>query len=169
MPLVKIVRRGTTPAARRAPVIRAVVVMPMTMERIARGVSSEIEEPAKVNSLQEAFGHFQPKLAFSGHAGQREAEFRADVRFDGIKDFDPEHLLKRQSVPNPRGEINHGRNDLVAVKQKIDLLYRLKDRWSRAAVRRAWNNPAERTEIINAFVALRQELQKVASLRGTEQ
>jgi type VI secretion system protein ImpB len=38
----------------------------------------------------------------------------------------------------------------------------LKDRWKLPAVRRAWSNPAQRAEIVNALNKLRSELERVA-------
>ena len=61
------------------------------------------------------------------------------------------------------GEVEYLRNDLADLKTNIDLLYRLKDRWKLPAVRRAWANPEQRTEIIAALGKLRGELERVAS------
>ena len=79
-----------------------------------------------------------------------------------IKDFDPENLQKRQEVKDADGNSHFLRNDLADLKQNIDLLYRLKDRWKLPAVRRAWGNAAQREEIVNALGKLRSELERVA-------
>ena len=47
------------------------------------------------------------------------------------------------------------------LKNNIDLMYRLKDRWKLPAVRRAWSNPEQRRQIIAALEQLRDELDKV--------
>jgi type VI secretion system protein ImpB len=57
-------------------------------------------------------------------------------------------------------------NDIADLKNNIDLLYRLKDRWKLPAVRRAWSRPEQRQEIINALGKLRTELEKVAAKGG---
>jgi len=58
------------------------------------------------------------------------------------------------------------RNDLADLKSSIDLVYRLKDRWKLPTVRRSWNNPEQRKEIIEALGRLRSELEKVAGKGG---
>jgi hypothetical protein len=65
-------------------------------------------------------------------------------------------------VRNEDGTVTYLRNDLADLKNNIDLLYRLKDRWKLPAVRRAWTNPEQRKEIIKALGQLRDELDKVA-------
>jgi type VI secretion system protein ImpB len=166
MPLVKVIRKGITPAVRKVPTSTAAVMMPMTLERVGQDLQSEDEEPTKVESASDAFEKFQPKLNFTGYAGPEETEFKADLRFRNIRDFSPENLQKRQEI---RTTDEYGdehvevlRNDLADWKDKIDLLYRLKDRWRLPAVRRAWSNPAQRKEIIEALGRLKQELGKVA-------
>ena len=54
------------------------------------------------------------------------------------------------------------RNDLADLKNNIDLLYRVKDRWKLPTVRRAWANPEHRNEIIAALARLRGELEKLS-------
>jgi len=167
MPLVKVIRKGVTPSVRKVPTSTAAVIMPVTLERVGKEVAAENEEPTKVESAQDAFAKFQPKLSFKGTAGEEETEFRAELQFKSIKDFDPENLQKRQEVRNEDGEVTYLRNDLADLKSNIDLVYRLKDRWKLPAVRRAWNNPDQRKEIIQALGRLRTELEKVAGKGGT--
>lgn len=166
MPLVKVIRKGVTPAVRKVPTSTCAAVMPMTADRIDREVGSENEEPAKVEDVNDAFGKFQPKLDFRAYAAPEETEFRAELRFRSLKDFDPENLQKRQEVRTPDGRTEYLRNDLADLKNEIDLLYRLKDRWNLPTVRRAWNNESQRQEIIGALGRLREELQKVAAKGG---
>lgn len=166
MPLVKVIRKGITPSIRKVPTSTCAVVMPTTVERIGRETGSEGEEPMKVEDVTDAFTKFQPKLNFRGYAGPDEAEFKADLRFKTIKDFDPENIQKRQEVKNADGETEYLRNDLADLKTNIDLLYRLKDRWKLPTVRRAWGSETQRKEIVTALGRLRGELQKVAGTGG---
>ncbi len=162
MPLVKVVRKGVTAAVRKVPTSTAAAMLPMTLNRVGSEAGSETEELTKVEDLGDAFRKFEPKLKFQGYAGEDEAEFRADFEFRSIKDFDPENLQKRQEVKDADGESRFLRNDLADLKQNIDLLYRLKDRWKLPAVRRAWGNASQRQEIVDALGKLRTELQRVA-------
>ena len=166
MPLVKVIRKGITPAVRKVPTSTAAVMMPMTLDRVGQDLEAEDEKPTKVESVNDAFQKFQPNLNFTGYAGKEETEFKAEFRFRNIKDFTPENLQKRQEI---RTEDEYGdehvevlRNDIADLKDKIDLLYRIKDRWRLPAVRRAWSNPAQRKEIIEALGRLKGELGKVA-------
>jgi type VI secretion system protein ImpB len=163
MPLVKVIRKGITPAVRKVPTATCAVVMPMTLDRVGKEVKSQDEQPTRVDSAADGFDKFKPELHFKGTAGEDETEFKAEFRFRGIKDFDPENLQKRQEIRNEEGEVEYLHNDIADLKNNIDLLYRLKDRWKLPAVRRAWNRPEQRQEIISALGKLRTELEKVAS------
>jgi type VI secretion system protein ImpB len=166
MPIVKVIRKGVTPAVRKVPTSTCAVVMPMTLERVGKEVASENEDPIQVEDINDAFAKFKPEVNFRGSAGPDEAEFRADFQFRNIKDFDPENLQKRQEVRHEDGSIEYRRNEIADLKTQIDLLYRLKDRWKLPAVRRAWANEAQRKEIIDALSRLHGELQKVAAKGG---
>jgi|SRR5215472_5131386 len=168
MPLIKVIRQGVTPSVRKVPTSTSAVVMPMTLERVGKEVASENEEPVKVEDVQDAFKKFQPSLSFKACAGAEETEFKAEFRFRSIKDFDPENLQKRQEIKNENGETEYVRNDIADLKNHIDLLYRLKDRWKLPTVRRAWNNEQQRKEILQALGRLRQELEKVAGKGGAQ-
>ena len=168
MPLINVVRKGVTPAVRKVPTSTCAVVMPMTLERVGKEAASENEEPAKVEDLGDAFKKFQPGLNFKGNAGTEETEFKAEFRFRSIKDFDPENLQKRQEIKNQAGETEFLRNDIADLKNHIDLLYRLKDRWKLPTVRRAWNNDQQRKDILQALGRLREELEKVAGKGGAQ-
>lgn len=162
MPLVKVIRKGVTPSVRKVPTSTAALMLPMTGDRIGTEAASEREDLVKVEDLNDAFRKFEPKLNFRGNAGPEEAEFRADIRFRSIKDFDPENLQKKQEIKNANGESEYLRNDIADLKTNIDLLYRLKDRWKLPTVRRAWANEEQRKEIILALGKLRSELERVA-------
>ena len=161
MPLVKVIRKGVTPSVRKVPTSTAALMLPMTGDRIGTEAASEREDLVKVEDLNDAFRKFEPKLNFRGNAGPEEAEFRADIRFRSIKDFDPENLQKKQEIKNANGESEYLRNDIADLKTNIDLLYRLKDRWKLPTVRRAWANEEQRKEIILALGKLRSELERV--------
>jgi type VI secretion system protein ImpB len=161
VPLIKVVRKGVTPSVRKVPTSTAAAMLPMTLNRVGSEVISETEDLVKVEDLNDAFRKFEPKLNFQGYAGPEETEFRADFEFRSIKDFDPENLQKRQEVKGADGTSHFLRNDLADLKQNIDLLYRLKDRWKLPAVRRAWGNAGQRDEIVNALGKLRTELERV--------
>ena len=162
MPLVKVVRKGVTPAVRKVPTSTAAAMLPVTMARVGGEAASETEELTRVEDLGDAFRKFQPQLHFRGYAGSDEAEFRADFHFRSIKDFEPDNLQKRQEVQSENGQLSFLRNDIADLKTNIDLLYRLKDRWKLPAIRRAWANPEQRQEIVNALSKLREELERVA-------
>lgn len=161
MPIIEVKRQGVRPAVRKVPTSTCAVTMPMTLERVGREVRSENEEPEMVESLQHAFETFKPQMKFRGTAGKDEAEFQAELQFRGIKDFEPANIMGRQEVRGEDGSVTYLRNDLADLKNNIDLLYRLKDRWKLPAVRRAWNNPEQRKQIIAALGQLRDELDKV--------
>ena len=166
MPLINVVRKGVTPAVRKVPTSTCTVLMPTTLERVGKEAASENEEPTKVEDVQDAFKKFQPTLNFKGNAGSEETEFKAEFRFRSIKDFDPENLQKRQEIKNADGETEFLRNDIADLKNHIDLLYRLKDRWKLPTVRRAWGNEQQRKDIMQALGRLREELEKVADKGG---
>ncbi|MGB9611941.1 MAG: type VI secretion system contractile sheath small subunit [Bryobacteraceae bacterium] len=168
MPLVKVIRKGVTPSVRKVPTSTAAVILPMTVNRVGKEVASENEEPVKIEDLNDAFAKFKPELNFKATAGPEETEFRAEFKFRSMKDFDPENLQKRQEFRDEEGNVTYARNDIADLKANIDLLYRLKDRWKLPAVRRAWNNPEQRAEIIRALGRLREELQKVAAKGGAQ-
>ena len=168
MPLIKVIRKGVTPAVRKVPTSTCAVVMPMTLDRVGKEAASENEEPTKIEDAQDAFKKFQPSLSFRGTAGPEETEFKAQFKFRSVKDFDPENLQKRQEIKNADGNTEYLRNDIADLKNQIDLLYRLKDRWKLPTVRRAWGNEQQRKEILQALGRLRGELEKVAVKGGTQ-
>lgn len=160
MPIIEVKRQGVRPAVRKVPTSTSAVTMPMTLEQVGREVHTEDEEPEVVESLQHAFEKFNPQMKFKGRAGAEETEFQADLRFRRIK-AEPSNIMTRQEVRAEDGSVAYLRNDLADLKNNIDLMYRLKDRWKLPAVRRAWNNPEQRKQIIAALGQLRDELDKV--------
>ena len=168
MPLIRVERKGITAAVRKVPTSTCTVVMPMSLDRVGREAATENEEPTKVEDVADAFKKFQPSLKFRGYAGPEETEFKAEFKFRSIKDFDPDNLQKRQEIRNDIGESELLPNELADLKNQIDLLYRLKDRWKLPTVRRAWSSEQQRLAIIEAVGRLRRELNKVAGKGGLQ-
>jgi predicted component of type VI protein secretion system len=161
MPIIEVKRQGVRPAVRKVPTSTCAVAMPMTLEQAGREARSETEEPEMVESVQHAFEKFNPQIKFRGTAGAEDTEFKAELRFRSIRDFEPANIMSRQEVKAEDGSVTYLRNDLADLKNNVDLMYRLKDRWKLPAVRRAWNNPEQRRQIIAALAELRDELDKV--------
>ena len=155
MPKIEVIRKGITPAVRPVPTDTTLAVLPVTLERMGREVADEDEEPVRVDSVNDAFEKFKPSIHFETQAGEEATEFVADFEFRSLKDFSPENIQKR--VPGQR-------NDIADLKNVIDLLYRMKDRWALPSVKRAWSNPAQRKQILAALARLRGELEKVAGV-----
>lgn len=162
MPIIEVKRQSVRPAVRKVPTSTTAIPMPMTADRVGKELRSDSEEPVTVESLEDAFSKFKPQLKFQSRAGEEGISFEADLRFEGIKDFEPANLMARREVKAEDGSVSYLRNDLADLKNHIDLLYRLKDRWRLPAVRRAWANPQERKQIIEALGQLRTELEKVS-------
>jgi predicted component of type VI protein secretion system len=160
MPKIEVIRKGITPAVRPVPTDTTLAVLPVTLERMGREVENEDEEAVRVDSVDDAFRKFKPSIHFETQAGAEATEFVADFEFRGIKDFSPENIQKR--IPGQR-------NDIADLKNAIDLLYRMKDRWSLPSVKRAWSNPAQRKQILAALARLHAELEKIAQTgKGAE-
>ena len=157
MPKIQVIRKGVTPAARPVPTDTTTAVLPMTLKRVGKEVEDEDETPISVESVNDAFAKFQPSVHFETNAGEEGTEFVVDYVFKTLKDFDPENIQKR--VPGKR-------NDLADVKNSIDLLYRLKERWSLPGVKKAWSDPEQRQQIIAAVNSLREHLEKLAQSKG---
>jgi len=153
MPKIEVIRKGITPAVRPVPTDTTLTVLPMTLDRVGRELADEDEQALRVDSPEDAFEKFKPSIHFETRVGEEQTEFVADLEFHSIKDFSPENIQKR--VPGKR-------NDLADMGTTIDLLYRLKDRWGLPAVKRAWADPNQRRQILDALARLRTELEKVA-------
>jgi len=153
MPKIEVIRKGITPAVRPVPTDTTLAVLPVTLDRMGREVFTEDEEAARLNSVNDAFEKFKPAIHFETQVGEEATEFIADLEFRSLKDFSPENIQKKSS-----GQ----RNDIADLKSAIDLLYRMKDRWSLPSVKRAWSDPNQRQQILAALARLRAELEKVA-------
>jgi len=160
MPKIEVIRKGVTPAVRPVPTDTTLTILPMTIDRIGREVADEGEQAVRVDSPQDAFEKFKPSHHFEAYAGPEQTKFVADLEFRSLKDFGPENIQKR--VPGKQ-------NDIADLGETIALLYRLKDRWSLPAVKRAWSDPNQRKQIVATLAKLRTELEKVAQLgKGRE-
>jgi type VI secretion system protein ImpB len=153
MPRIEVIRKGITPAVRPVPTDTTLAILPTTLDRVGKEVEDEDEQPVRIDSVNDAFEKFKPSLRFETWAGEEATEFVAELEFHSLKDFAPEDIQKR--VPGKR-------NDIADLQNTINLLYRLKDRWSLPPVRRAWNEPHLRKQIVAALARLRTELEKVA-------
>ena len=153
MPIIDVKRKGITPAIRPVPTDTTLTVLPMTLDRVGKELADEDEQAVRVDSVEHAFEKFKPSVSFRSYAGEEQTEFVADLDFHTLKDFTPENIQKR--TPGKR-------NDLADLGITIELLYRLKDRWSLPAVKRAWSDPDQRKQIVAALNKLRVELEKVA-------
>jgi predicted component of type VI protein secretion system len=153
---IKIIQKATDPQKPSLPKNTTLVVLPMTLDRVGKEVGNEDEQPVSVDSVNDAFEKFQPKIDFKTLAGEEATEFVAELEFRRLKDFDPENIQKK--TPGKR-------NDIADLKNTIDLLYRMKDRWALPRVKRAWNDPEQRKQILAALSKLRAELEKVAQVQ----
>jgi len=152
MPVVKVHRTGVKMAPRQVPTETTTTIMPMTVDRVGQECGED-EAPTKISSLQEAFEKFKPSLNFKTNVGDEGTEFVADLDFKSLKDFDPKKMQARE--PGKR-------NDLADLQSQIDLLHRMRERFSVLSVRRAWDNPDQRKEIIEALSEFQDALKKIS-------
>lgn len=152
MPVVKVTRTGVTPAPREVPTDTTAAVLPMTVDRVGKE-AEEDEQPTRVSSVAEAFEAFKPGLKFRSNVGEEGTEFVADLEFRSLKDFDPKQIRTRE--PGKR-------NDLADLQSRIDLLHRMRERYSLLAVKRAWENEEQRQEIIAAVQEFEAQLRRIA-------
>jgi len=151
MPEISVKRQGITPFARDVPTSTAVIVQPMNLERVGKELTTEEEAPERIGDLNHAFKIFKPQLHFKSEGS---TEIEVDLEFNKMADFDPKNILK----PTP-----NSRNDLAKLQTTIELLYRLKERWGKPGVRRAWNDKEQRRQIIESLTSLAEELKTIAS------
>ena len=152
MPVTNIKRTGVRSAPRDVPTETTLTILPMTMDRVGQE-APEDEGPTKVSSLSEAFETFKPKLDFRTTVGEEGTEFVADLEFRSLKDFDPKQIRSRE--PGKR-------NDIADLQSEIDLLQRMRERFTLLAVKRAWENPEQRKEMIAAVGELQDSLRQIA-------
>jgi type VI secretion system protein ImpB len=152
MPVVKVTRAGVRAAPREVPTDTTAAVLPMTFERVGQE-APEDERPTRVSSVAEAFAAFKPKLDFKTNVGDEGTEFIAELDFRSLKDFDPKQIRSRE--PGKR-------NDLADLQSQIDLLHRMRERFTMLSVKRAWENEGQRQEIIQAVAELQEQLRRIA-------
>ncbi|MGE0442934.1 MAG: hypothetical protein AB7S39_20825 [Gemmatimonadales bacterium] len=152
MPVVKVTRAGVKQAPRQVPTETTATVMPMTVDRVGEE-APEDEQPTKVSSLAEAFEKFKPSLDFKTSVGDEGTEFAAELDFKSLKDFDPKKLMSREGGK---------RNDLADLQSQIDLLHRMRERFSVLAVKRAWDSEDQRKEIIDAVAEFQEALKRIS-------
>lgn len=158
MPVVKVTRTGVRAAAREVPTDTTAAVLPMTFDRVGQE-SPEDEGPTKVSSVAEAFERFKPALDFRTSVGEEGTEFVAELEFKSLKDFDPTKIRTRE--PGKR-------NDLADLQSRIDLLHRMRERFTTLPVKRAWESEEQRKEIIDAVKEFEDHLRRIASGEGAE-
>jgi predicted component of type VI protein secretion system len=154
MPEIRVKRQGITPFAREVPTSTAVIVQPMDLGKVDKEVTTVKEQPERIDNLNHAFEVFKPQIHFKSEG---ETDIEVDLEFRKMADFEPENILK--PLPNRR-------NDLADLQSTIELLYRLKERWGKPGVRRAWNEKAQRKQIVDALTILAEELKTIASEKG---
>ncbi len=156
MSVVKVTRTGVKLAPREVPTDTTATVLPMTFDRVGQE-APEDEAPVRVSSLAEAFDTFKPSLEFKTNAGDEGTEFVAELDFRNLKDFDPKQIRSRE--PGRR-------NDLADLQSQIDLLHRMRERFTLPAVKRAWENDGQRREIIDAVGEFEAQLRRIAGNSG---
>ena len=152
MPVTKITRTGVRAAPREVPTETTLSILPMTMNRVGQE-APEDEWPTKVSSLAEAFQAFKPKYDFKTTVGEEGTEFVAELEFRSLKDFDPKQIRSRE--PGKR-------NDIADLQAEIDLLQRMRERFTLLAVKRAWENPEQRAEMLSAVDELQNSLRQIS-------
>ncbi len=152
MPVTNVKRTGVRMAPREVPTETTLSILPMTMDRVGQE-APEDETPTKVSSLAEAFEKFKPAFEFKTNVGEEGTEFVADLDFRSLKDFDPKQIRARE--PGKR-------NDIADLQSEIDLLQRMRERFTLLAVKRAWDNPEQRKEMLDAVDDLQDSLRRIA-------
>src|SRR5438132_14271895 len=98
----------------------------MTLDAKGQQLTDPTALPEKVENLDAAFQKFQPRVNFKNEGSP---DMTVDLEFRKMADFDPKNILKAGTGR---------RNDLAKLESTIQLLYRVKERWSKPAVRTAW-------------------------------
>lgn len=153
MPRVVIGRTGVRSAPRDVPTDTTSSVMPMTFDRIGQECAED-ENPTKVSNLKDAFETFKPHLDFKTKVGEDGTDFVAELDFASLTDFDPRKIRSRE--PGKR-------NDLADLQGRIDLLNRMKERFTTLSVKKAWDNADQRKDIIEAVAEFEEQLRRIAS------
>lgn len=158
MPKVVVNRQGVRTAPREVPTETTSSIMPMTFDRIGQECAED-EGPTKVSSVAEAFAAFKPRLHFETAVGEDSTPFVADLDFNSMSDFDPRNIRTR--TPGKR-------NDLADLQSRIDLLHRMRERFTTLSVKKAWDNSDQRKDIIDAVGQFESQLRKIAGAEGDQ-
>lgn len=158
MPVVKVTRAGVRSAPREVPTDTTLAILPMTVDRVGRETEDD-EVPTRVSSVEEAFQAFRPSLDFETRVGDEGAEFVAELEFRSLRDFDPSRIRTRE--PGKR-------NDLADLQSRIDLLHRMRERFTLPSVKRSWESPEQRAEIVAAVREFEAQLRRIAGAEGGE-
>jgi type VI secretion system protein ImpB len=153
MPVIRVTRAGVRSAPREVPTDTTTAILPMSFDRVGHE-APEDELPTRVSSVGEAFDAFRPSLEFRTQTGEACTEFVAELEFRTLRDFDPRQIRSRE--PGKR-------NDLADLQSQIDMLHRMRERFSLLSVRRAWEDQVQRREIIQAVGDLQDELRRIAA------
>jgi len=157
--IVQVTRTPVKPGMRPMPTSSAAVVLPVTADQVGQD-AQEGDAPVKITSLEEAFQKFKPKIQIQEEIDGVNYELDAD--FKDMRSMTPEALQKRQEIKGPGGKIEYKANSLADLTDTVNLLTRLKERWSRPQVRLAWEDPAKREAILAAFAMLKGEMRSIS-------
>lgn len=144
-------RQGVTASVRPVPTDNTMAVLPLTAERVGKDPADIEAEPAKIGSVKQAFETFKPELVFKHTVDDH--EFVADLAFNSLNDFSPEAMRKRQAGR---------RNDIADMQSRVDTLNQLKVKFAQAKVKRAWDQPDHRAQLIEALKQFEQQIAKIA-------
>ena len=144
-------RQGVIPSVRPVPTEVPLFVVPLTADRVGQDPEDIEKDATIVRSLDEAFKRFEPSVDFT-HTVQ-ETEFKAKLKFQRIKDFSPDEVLKQET-----GE----QNDLAALHARVAVLKELRSRFAGSKVQRAWAKDEQREEILKALKAFEAEVKRIA-------
>lgn len=156
MPKVVIGRTGVRTAPRDVPTDTTTSIMPMTFDRVGKECPED-EAPTKVSSVKDAFESFKPQLNFKTTVGEEGTAFVAELDFKSLADFDPRKIRSRE--PGKR-------NDLADLQARIDLLHRMRERFTTLPIKRAWDNAEQRKDIIDAVGQFEDQLRRIADQEG---
>ncbi len=152
MPRVVVTGNKIRTAPREVPTDTTTAVLPMTFDRVGQECPED-DKPKKVGSVDEAFAAFKPSLEFKTTVGEDRVPFVAELDFRSMSDFDPRNIRSR--TPGKR-------NDLADLQARIDLLHRMRERFTTLSVKKAWDNTDQRKDIIDAVGQFEEQLKRIA-------
>jgi hypothetical protein len=149
---INVERQGVTASVRPVPTDNTMAVLPLTLDRVGQDPTNIETEGTKVQNLKEAFATFKPKIDFKHTVDDH--EFSAELSFGSLNDFSPEAIRTRKT-----GQ----RNDLADLQSRIDTLNQLKVKFAQARVKRAWEQPEHRAQILQAMSEFQAQVEKIAT------